>query len=284
MGEKPGIRRFDISAPDRVAIPAILRGGPSESASDCIVMLHGITTHKNEFGNFFGRMAELFANAGLPSIRFDFRGHGESRVSSRQFSVASQVIDCMSVIQWLNDLYDKPRVHFLACSFGSPAAIFTASQQEACVRTLSMISPVLDYRRTFLNPESEWGLEVFNQEAQRKAFQTGFLNVNPDFQIDVKLLVEMAFLDPIAFLGKLTQRILLIHGEADSMVPFSISEEVANRLPSIKFLSYSNMEHGFTVPTDEDGSDPESQRNIESMATHVVDHIRSVCNGTGLHS
>jgi pimeloyl-ACP methyl ester carboxylesterase len=267
-------QHLNIISPDKISIPATLCEASSKD-SDWIIMLHGITTHKDEFGNFFGLLADHFKTAGFSSLRFDFRGHGDSQVSSRDFSITSQVLDCMSVIQWIQNKFNKARIHLVACSFGSPAAIFTALQPSCYVTTISMVCPVLDYKRTFLKPESEWAQEVFNQEALSEAFITGNLHITPGFQIDIKLLLEMSIVNPVAALTTLEQKILLIHGDEDSMVPFQISEEVARQNPAINFIPYHDMEHGFTVPTDEDGTDPESLRNIETMAAKIVKHIRS---------
>ena len=50
---------------------------PEASASRAVVLVHGGGVTRDESG-FFTRLAEGLAEAGVASLRFDLRGHGES--------------------------------------------------------------------------------------------------------------------------------------------------------------------------------------------------------------
>ena len=55
---------------------------PSEVSANPTVLVHGggVTRHE---GGFFTRLASRLAEGGIPSLRFDFRGHGESERRAR---------------------------------------------------------------------------------------------------------------------------------------------------------------------------------------------------------
>lgn len=261
-----------IPAADGVSIPAVFTN-PSKLAQ-CVIMLHGITTHKDEYADFYRDMAHCLASEEVASLRIDFRGHGDSQVSSRSFSIASQVLDTIAAKDWIISQSEGQRVHIIASSFGAPPAIFLAKRSPSEIATLNLICPVLDYEATFLKPSTEWAKELFNSNTLSDAFNSGFLYMTDEFNIDVKLLLEMELIQPYKALREIKTPILIIHGEADSMVPYDISAKYVAGQNHIKFISVPEMDHGFNHEDDETGQAPASRRNFEFIVQTILDHIR----------
>lgn len=274
MDTRPTETSLSFHAPDDVSIPAIVRV-PSGSPQDIVLMLHGITTHKNEFADFLLRLAKNLAEADIASVRIDFRGHGDSALSSRSFSVSSQVLDIVTAIDGIGREYPSARIHLLACSFGGPAALYASEWREAQVSTVSLICPVLDYRRTFLEPTTDWARALFNKTTIANAWHTGRLAMTDTFDVDLKLLIEMAALDPAAALRRARTPIVVVHGEADSMVPFQISKDVCAGLPNVRLVGIPHMEHGFTDVDDDDGTSAASERNLARITSETIQLVRT---------
>ena len=73
-----------LSTVDGFDIAAVLtRADPR----DVVLWMHGITVNKDEYLGFFRDGAQWLASQGITSIRFDFRGHGQSSGSSLDFSI-----------------------------------------------------------------------------------------------------------------------------------------------------------------------------------------------------
>lgn len=260
-----------IVAPDGVQIPAIELRPPSAPIAS-ILLLHGITTDKNEYGDFFIALADAFADLGIASLRIDFRGHGESCESSCAFSITSQVLDTISAVKWLTDRF-KVKVHLLGCSFGAPPAIFTSALAPSSVATISLICPVLDYCRTFLRPTTEWAAGIFNSETLDRAFKVGTLRMNDRFVIDVKLLIEMSLIVPSDSLRRIRCSTLVIHGEQDSMVPSQLSVGCTSGLDHVHLTIIPGMEHGYYDSEDETGESPKSRGNLKRIINEVYDQV-----------
>lgn len=228
-----------------------------------ILWLHGITVNRNEYLNFFKDGAALLKTKGVDSLRIDFRGHGKSSGTSLDFSVVGQMLDVEVSIAYLTTRYDLgvQGIHIVACSFGAPPAIFTALRHPNTVRSITLIAPVLSYERTFLAPETPWAQSIFNSETFSRLIKTNKLYVNDDFPISSRLVEEMHIIDPEDALRRVTQRVVIIHGDSDTMVPYAVSEEIAREIQHIKFISFRNMDHGFTDVNDEDGDSAESIEN-----------------------
>lgn len=228
-----------------------------------ILWLHGITVNKNEYLDFFKDGAEYVATNGTDSLRIDFRGHGDSSGTSLDFTITGQMIDIESALEYLNKEYDftKVNLHIVGCSFGAPPAIFTAIRYPKIVKSVFLIAPVLSYDRTFLTPETEWAKSIFNKKTFAALTKKQKLFINNTFPIGIQLIEEMRLIHPEIDIMKVKQNITIIHGNADSMVPYSASKKIADDNPNIKLVTIPEMDHGFTDAKDEIGNSQKSLKN-----------------------
>lgn len=241
-----------------------------------ILWLHGITVDKDEYMGFFRDGAKYLAEKGFDSFRMDFRGHGESSGTSLDFSIVGQMLDIDSAIAFLSKRYplEQMGLHIVACSFGAPPAIFAATQYIGIIKTLILISPVISYKRTFLKPETEWGRSIFNERALTDMARTKQLHMEENFPISIRLVEEMKIVQPELAVSELSQDIIIIHGDADSMVPYNVSKDISKKIPRIKFFSMPSMDHGFMDEGDEAGTSKKSLKN----KLHIYDIISGHCS------
>lgn len=234
--------------------------------------LHGITVNKDEYLGLFKDGAEYLASKGIDSLRIDFRGHGSSSGSSIDFGIVSQIFDVEAALEFLNDKYemDKARLHIIGCSFGAPPAIFTALKNPSIVKGLTLIAPVLSYVRTFLRPETDWGKSIFNKDTVRLAQKKKRLYFNDKFPVSLRFIEEMRLIQPDIALAQVTCKVVIIHGDADSMVPYAVSKEVSFRIPEIQLVTMHNMDHGFMDVNDEEGTGSTSQENKRNIYERIA--------------
>lgn len=228
-----------------------------------ILWLHGITVNKDEYLGFFRDGAKYLTEKGFDSLRIDFRGHGESSGTSLDFSIVGQMLDVDSAMGFLSQHYELEHVgvYMVACSFGAPPAIFAAVRYSDIIKSVLLISPVISYKRTFLNPETEWGRSIFNERTLADMARTKQLFIEDNFPISIRLVEEMKTIQPELAINQLSQDIVIIHGDADSMVPYNVSKEISKNIPNIKFISMPGMDHGFMDETDENGTSEKSLKN-----------------------
>jgi pimeloyl-ACP methyl ester carboxylesterase len=233
---------------------------PEQPRCAC-VLLHGLSVDRDEYADFYVDLAEKLAFAGVASARFDFKGHGSRANKWKQLSVTSQVADTMSVMEWLRARYQllPPRIGIVATSFSAPAAIYAAWIRPDIVNRLALISPVLDYDVTFLNPMTAWGLDNFGERNIARAHKTGVLMVDGEQRLPDALFDEMAILDPLRQLSSLDCRTLIVHGSQDSMVPIGPARAAAV-FPQVDLVEISNMDHGPFHIDDETGESGASLR------------------------
>ena len=136
-------KRLKLRASDGIAIPGIVTRAHAVTRGG-ILMLHGITTHKNEYANFYGRLAAKLAQRGIESLRIDFRGHGDSRARTRDFTIASQVVDTVAAVDWLSEHAQHKRVTaILGSSFGALPALVAGTLRNNNLQRLLLVVIVM---------------------------------------------------------------------------------------------------------------------------------------------
>lgn len=234
-----------------------------------VLLLHGITVNRNEYGNFYQIVSRELAKAGIGSLRIDFRGHGASPVASSAFTISSQLADTKAAIDWIVSKYPEAKLYIWGTSFGGPPALHEASRTRG-IAGVFLLAPVLDYVKTFLEPTTEWARQSFNSESLASARVTGKLMLDGTFELGLPILEEMRRYDPKIWLSNCPSQVVIVHGQEDSMVPFSISKAAAQLSPSIDLIGIPAMDHGFIASGDDDGSSAKSKENIGRIVNEFL--------------
>lgn len=261
-----------LRSPDGYDLAAVLTPA---GHTDVVIWMHGISVDKDEYLGFFRDGAEWLARRDIASVRFDFRGHGQSAGTSLDFSIAGQNLDVRAVMEFVRHrFHPKARLHLVGASFGAPPAVFAAERYQRAIASVSLISPVLSYRRTFLRPETEWAQELFSTNHLQDLYESGRLYFDETFCISPRLVEEMWIVRPDVALRGLSQRVLVIHGDRDSMVPYDATFEACRELGHVRLVTLAGADHGFMHEDDEEGVTRESLANKERIFSELEAHIR----------
>jgi uncharacterized protein len=207
-----------------------------------VLCCHGFTVDRNESHFLFARLARRLEEAGIASLRIDFRGSGESEGRFEDMTPLEEVSDARAAIARLraDKRIDRNRIGIVGMSLGGMVAALTAGREP------KLSSVVI------------WGavarpVKVIRSLAPRGAMKA----MTRDGRVDMwGLYVGKAFwevsskLDPPAELAKSKAPVLIIHGTADTTVPYVNSTDYlrAARSRGIRAdrLSISGADHGFS--------------------------------------
>lgn len=219
------MQRTELVSIDGLRLDAALHPPAGGGSRGVVVQVHGITADLDE-GGMFVRLAERLAQVGFAVVRFSFRGHGRSDGTQQGVTVAGQMLDLQAVVQYALGRFGGP-LSLVAASFGAVPTLL--SQPWLGNRTARLVwwNPVLDLRRTFLEPELAWGRENFGTAQQELLSSQGYLVVDGEFELGRVLFEEFRHYRPGDNFAAGGVPSLVVHGDRDSAVSYDIARQAA---------------------------------------------------------
>jgi uncharacterized protein len=244
---------------------------PSQSARDSVVlMVHGITSSRDEFGLFSG-LASKLAEEKVPSFRFDYRCHGISSVPMEKMTLAGIVNDIEAAANCSMGLTKKASVFVVGMSFGGGLSAFWAASTARAVRGIVMFAPVIDYAEDILGKDGVVD-GVIRQPYRYDLETTGFVEIE-GVHYGRALLDEVPYINGIEGINRANCDLLIVHGDADSVVPYDSSERFAKLNSKCQLVNIPGTDHGFGVDGDEDLNWPETKAKHREVFQLVTDFI-----------
>jgi pimeloyl-ACP methyl ester carboxylesterase len=236
-----------IVTPDGHTLSTIFEQPTITSLNRLVILAHGIFTDKGEKGRF-DRLAARLTRSGFAVLRFDFRGHGDSPIPSRDFSVIGSLVDYISAVRWGNQHADM-RLSVIASSFGGSIVLLDLLRQEGShVENTVLLNPVLDYRATFTDPSLEWGKSLFPEEVLEDITNTGSATIENTFTVSLRVLLEFETLRPYEGIDFVRTPLLVFHGDKDDKVPVGPAIEHFSSRDNIEFDLVKGAAHAFKEP------------------------------------
>lgn len=183
-----------------------------------VLLLHGFAGQKAEANFIFVELSRHLASAGVASLRFDFRGCGESRGAFENMSPLEELSDSTAALHELKSVsrVDSRRIGVVGLSMGGLVAALLAAR-EPSVRSLVLWSAVSRLKELMETMLPEGAMETIEKEGR---FDIGGLYLGKAF------LDSLDHLDPAAALAKTEAPVLIIHGTADETVPYDHSDDL----------------------------------------------------------
>jgi len=99
-----------------------------EEVQQAVLILHGLNDHMDAVGDLQKTFAHKLAEAGIASLRFNFRGEGERNDSVLTSTLSTRVDDAEAAYQTLVEAVPKARYGIKGFSLGGLTAILTTGK------------------------------------------------------------------------------------------------------------------------------------------------------------
>jgi pimeloyl-ACP methyl ester carboxylesterase len=230
---------------------------PAPSGRDTVaLMVHGITSSRDEFG-LFSDLARELAEEGVPSFRFDYRCHGTSTIPMERMTLAGIVNDIEAAAACSIVLTNKARVVVIGMSFGGGLSAFWGAWTAQSVSGIVMFAPVIDYQEDILGKDGVVNCLIarpFRHELRAKEF----VEIE-GVRYGRSLLNEVPYINGIEGIKRANCDVLIVHGDSDSVVPYDSSERFAQLNIRCRVVNIPGTDHGFGVEGDDDLTWPETK-------------------------
>ncbi|MGH3670264.1 MAG: alpha/beta hydrolase family protein [Pseudonocardiaceae bacterium] len=231
-----------IQAADGVRLDAVWHSPTADRTMGVVVLAHGISTEMDE-GGMFRRLAEALAGQGFGVLQFSFRGHGRSGGTQRGATIAGEMLDLQAAVEHVAERFDDP-VSIVAASFGAVSTCMSLPYLDENLRALVLWNPVLDLRRTFIDPSLPWGLENFSLAQQALLSSQGFLLIDGTFALGRVAFEEMQHYHPLEQFIRSRVPAMVVHGDRDAAVSYDIACR-ATEVRGCDFHTVEGSDHGF---------------------------------------
>ena len=204
------------------AIHRVVRLAPAS----LVVMAHGGPggDKRGPLGLFDVLAETLETSLGLSSLRFDFRGCGESDGTPLDMTVRSRADELASVMSWARG-HGYARTALVAESLGASVALL-AERPE--VDALVLLWPAVCLARTDL-------AGYFAPEKEGEPAEKGFI-VDGGIPVCAEFVRECRELDLVPALSRVHVPTLIVHGDEDRCVPVDQARRVHELIPAVKNL------------------------------------------------
>jgi len=235
-----------------------------------IVLVHGGGVTREE-GGFFTRLTAGLGEAGVTSLRFDMRGHGESEGRQEELTLAAILNDIRVALAFVRENTGAGRVSLLGASFGGGICAYYAAKRRDDIDRLVLLNPQLDYKRRNIDSRPYWTDDYLSDEMARQLTEQGFIQFTPTLRHGRAIFNEVFWLSPHTVLGEITAPTLIVHGTKDTFVPVESSRAaVAEFTAEHKLVEIEGSQHGFAVHDDPQYLNPQSQEWQAFVISTVV--------------
>lgn len=239
---------------------------PSSSLKGSILLVHGITSNREEWG-FFSKLAKILSDNGIASFRIDYRCHGIDKTPFEQLSLGGIVNDINAAFEKMVELNSNLKIprYIMGCSFGGGLSAFWAKNNPQKVSKIFLCYPVINYEKDVLKTAGKW---------EDSLSKHGYLKYIGKRNITRPLINELPHINGEDAVTNPPCKVIIIHGELDSDVPLSLSKEYCSKSSNCELFVIDGAEHGFAVPGDFDLEDSLSWKNIEKAYDIILAHIQ----------
>jgi pimeloyl-ACP methyl ester carboxylesterase len=263
---------FRFSSYDGTSLEGTLSGAAAPS-EDVVLLVHGITSSRDEFGLFSG-LAHHLANVGISSLRFDYRCHGANEQSLESLTLSGVVNDIEAAAQVALEKSGAKRIHIVGMSFGGGLSAFWGAATTRPVASVVMFAPVIDYEQDVLGQYDLLAGGTLTAQAARQLAKQGYLDPDGN-HYGTALINELRYISGIRGLRQLRCSSLILHGDADSVVPYASSEKYCGLNPNCRLVNIPGTDHGFGVEDDEDLSSPETKAQHQKVFEIVTAFVQA---------
>ncbi|HUC87283.1 MAG TPA: alpha/beta fold hydrolase [Candidatus Saccharimonadales bacterium] len=231
---------------DNLQLAAILETPDGKAPFPLVVQAHGYNSQKNSQTNL-AVTAGLIAK-GIATLRFDFRGHGESQGNIEDVNITTGLRDLAAVIDWADNSaeIDQDQIGLMGSSYGGVVVTLQAAKHPNRIKCLALKAPATDWgeaRTLQIDHHSiaEW---------QRRGYHQ-LEGTEPPITVPYSFYEDITSYDTYAAAERITCPVLIIHGDADRSVPVEQSRKLAKKLGGETELQViPGVDHRFSKEAD----------------------------------
>jgi len=228
------IRLFTLGQPGN-RILGLVELPDLDNRYPAVMMLHGFTGDHITSAFKFPRLSRRLVESGIATIRFDFRGSGDSEGRFEDMTPLTELRDAQEVLEYVRSQpFYNGNMGLVGYSLGGMIASLLAPS-ERDVKSVCLWSPAI------LNLEL---FEELSEDFESRLDGDGFLDVG-GLRISRRFKDDALSMDASAELARFSGDVLIVHGTKDETVPFEPVSKYAKK-QKFQLHAIEGGDHRFT--------------------------------------
>lgn len=215
-----------------------------------VIICHGFTASCET--PLIETLAKDITEAGIATLRFDFNGHGKSDGNFRDMTVLNEIEDLKDVISWAQRQQWVENISLVGHSQGGVVVSMTAGELgDSVIKAEVLLAPAAVLRDDAIRG-NVMGARFNPWDLKGDFVPLPMKNSNGQPYRLGKEYIESAMNLPIyKIASRYTGPTLIIHGNHDSVVPYTYGERYHFNIKGSKLKIIEGENHGFTETMDE---------------------------------
>jgi pimeloyl-ACP methyl ester carboxylesterase len=184
-----------------------------ELSRGTVILCHGMDSNRNS--EKLGYLGRALAIRGILTLRFDFAYVGQSSEKFEDITYSGEVDDLRAAYSFMRDRY-AGKIGVLGSSMGGTVALLFAAEEPGIAALVTIAAPV--------HPEA-FPRRILNPEELQRWRERGFTFYNGQ-RLNVALLEDLETINVLQAARKIACPVLIIHGDADEVVPVEEAHEL----------------------------------------------------------
>ncbi|MFN3699948.1 MAG: alpha/beta hydrolase [Alphaproteobacteria bacterium] len=202
-----------------------------------IIMLQSFPSTPLQHDKLYLTIEFLMVDKGYHTLRFDYRGCGESDGKPQDFSIGSACEDFQTIMHWAKSKGYK-RFFFVGEGLGATIALMN---MDINVKGLILLWPALDlnlFRKAALN------IDTCTEDETQK----GYITLDDGQIIGVSLIHDLKKIDIAYALKQVFVPTIILHGARDKKIPIEQLDLARQYLLAkrVEITTFHDGEHGLT--------------------------------------
>lgn len=202
-------------------------------------------------------LGEALGERGVPALRFDFAYVGESGGKFEDITYSGEVDDLTAAYRWIQSRHPG-KTAILGSSMGGTVALMFAAQEPRVAALVTIAAPLHpeNFPKRMLTPAQirDWRRQGFTTYQGRR--------------LNASLLDDLEQIDVVGAARRITCPALILHGDADDIVPVTEAYELDGCLSGPSRLEIlKNSDHRLSDPI-------VMQQALAGALAWLSDHVR----------
>ena len=235
-------------------ICGIISNPTNSTNTPIIILLHGFSSNKNSSSNKC--LTKELNKKNIATFRFDFYGLGESEGDFGDTTITEAVDETKQAIEFLKEK-NYTKIGIIGSSFGGITGFLTTAQTPDLF-VLAVKCPVSHSLGALLANKNEKTIK----EWEEKGFIPYNTNKNGVVPLKYTLYEDSKQNNAQNIAHNIKVPTLIVHGDADTIVPIEHSKKTAELIPNCKLEIIQEAGHRF-----------EKKEHWDKMITLLVDFV-----------